>query len=90
MMIHQLKKKFVKLSNKCDKVKHLASPTPVIEQTWVEPRSRCISVNGYERKQGLVHDCPFETSAPRGMREHFQRHIQDNAIIVEEGHVPRC
>jgi hypothetical protein len=27
----------------------VASPTPAIEQqTWVEPRSHCINVNGYE------------------------------------------
>jgi hypothetical protein len=62
----------------------VASPTPVIEQqTWVEPRSHCISVNhGYERKQCPVHNCPFQT---RTQQERFHiRQIKDSVIIAKK------
>jgi hypothetical protein len=56
-----------------------------------QPDLFIVSVNGIDKAQSPIHDCPYPTDILKTMRRHFQKmHIDDTTNISEEGPLPRC
>jgi hypothetical protein len=50
-----------------------------------------VSVNGIDKTQCPIHDCPYQSDIPKIKRRHFQNmHIVDTIIISEEQPLSRC